>query len=197
MHATLEPKAFRDRAAFRAWLETHHESATELIVRCFKAHASHRGLTYRQALDEALCIGWIDGVRRALDGDSFTQRFSPRKAKSSWSAVNVARVKQLEAEGRMRPAGVASFGARVASRYSYESRPQALSPALLKPFRANRAAWRFFEIQPPWYRRTASFWVMSAKRPETRAKRLGILIACSAQRECIPALKRPNGSDRR
>jgi uncharacterized protein YdeI (YjbR/CyaY-like superfamily) len=183
------PRSFASPAEFRAWLEAHHRSATELFVRCWKTQASHKGMTYRQALDEAHCMGWIDGVRRSVDKASFNVRFTPRKSKSAWSAVNIARAHQLLKEGRMHPAGLAAFRARVKTQYSYESRPQTLAPAYLKKFRANRRAWTFFEAQPPWYRRTTAFWVMSAKQEETRARRLDVLIANSEQQEGIPPLK--------
>jgi uncharacterized protein YdeI (YjbR/CyaY-like superfamily) len=160
-------------------------------VRCFRTEAGHRGLTYRQALDEALSFGWIDGVRHRFDEVSFTVRFTPRKAKSAWSAVNVARFGELKAEGRMRPPGLAAFVARVTTSYSYESRPRELAPAHRRRFRANARAWRFFEAQPPWYRRTCVFWVMSGKREETRARRLAVLIAHSERQEGSPALKPP------
>lgn len=186
-----KPRSFTGPGAFRAWLEANHARATELLVRCWKTQASHRGLTYRQALDEALCLGWIDGVRRRLDQDSFTVRFTPRKPKSAWSAVNVARVGELQAEGRMHPAGLAVFRAGVKTGYSYENRPRELAPAYLREFRAHARGWRFFEAQPPWYRRTCAFWVMSAKRPETRARRLEVLIASSERQESVPPLKRP------
>jgi uncharacterized protein YdeI (YjbR/CyaY-like superfamily) len=185
------PKSFAGPAEFRARLEEHHARATELLVRCWKAGASRRGITYRQALDEALCLGWIDGVRRSLDEVSFSVRFTPRQPKSAWSAVNVARVGQLQVEGRLHAAGLAAFHGRVKARYSYESRPQTLAPAHLKKLRANARARRFFEAQPPWYRRTCAFWVMSAKQEETRARRLQVLIACSEREECVPPLKRP------
>ena len=185
----MRPKSFAGPAEFRAWLEEHHSRATELLVRCGKAGASRRRMTYRQALDEALCLGWIDGVRRSLDEVSFSVRFTPRQPKSAWSAVNVARVGELRAAGRMHPAGLAAFDARVKTGYSYESRPPALAPAYVQKLRARPRAWRFFEAQPPWYRRTCAFWVMSAKRPETRARRLQVLIASSAKQEGIPPLK--------
>jgi uncharacterized protein YdeI (YjbR/CyaY-like superfamily) len=184
------PRAFSTPAQFRAWLEAHHASATELIVRCWKTHASRRGMTYRQALDEALCVGWIDGVRRSVDAESFSVRFTPRKPKSAWSGVNIKRLGQLQAERRVRPAGLAAFLARVKTQYSYESRPQALAPAYRKLFQARARAWVFFEAQPPWYRRTSAFWVMSAKRPETRVRRLELLIESSERREAIRPLKR-------
>jgi uncharacterized protein YdeI (YjbR/CyaY-like superfamily) len=185
----MTPVAFEGPEAFRAWLRRNHATARELLVRCFKVEAAHRGLTYRQALDEALCIGWIDGVRRAKDAVSFSQRFSPRKPKSAWSAVNIRRFRQLQAEGRVLAPGLAAFEARVKSRYSFESRPQALSPAFLRQFRARPRAWRFFQATPPWYRRTSAFYVMSAKRPETRARRLAVLISWSERQQGIPPLK--------
>ncbi|HSD67626.1 MAG TPA: YdeI/OmpD-associated family protein [Vicinamibacteria bacterium] len=188
-----KPRAFAGPEAFRAWLDEHHARAPELLVRCFKVEARDRGLTYRQALDEALCFGWIDGVRRGLDEASFTVRFTPRQPKSAWSAVNVARFRELQAEGRLRPPGLAAFEAGVKTGYSYETRPQVLSPAYVRRFRARPRAWRFFEAAPPWYRRTCAFWVMSAKRPETRARRLDVLIAHSEKEEGIPLLKPPGG----
>ncbi len=152
-------------------------------MRIWKTRARDRGLGYAQALDEALCFGWIDGVRRALDADSFTIRFSPRKPRSIWSGINIRHVRRLEAEGRMRPAGRAAFRARDPKRsriYSFESRFRGLPAPFRKRLRAEAAAWAFFTAQAPWYRRTASFWVMSAKREETRERRLAQLIECSA-----------------
>jgi len=182
--------AFRSPAAFRAWLARHHASAKELLVRCYKVHAKDKGITYGQALDEALCFGWIDGVRRSVDSDSFSQRFSPRKARSAWSAVNIKRVRKLRAEGRMRPAGLAAFGARSASnsrRYSYESRPRGLAPAHARKLRANPRARAFFDAQPPWYKRSAIHWVISAKREETRDRRFRQLLGlCVAKRRLMP-----------
>lgn len=183
---------FASQRKFRAWLEQHHRTTTELLARCYKTHATDKGLTYRQALDEALCFGWIDGVRRAVDDESFSTRFTPRKPKSKWSAVNIKRATELQAEGRMHPAGEAAFAARAATskRYSYESRPAQLDAASLKKLRANRGAWAFFQAQPPGYQRTSTFWIMEAKREETRARRLAELIARSANREPIKLLDR-------
>lgn len=183
-------RAFATPVEFRRWLEAHPAEA-ELVVRCWKAAASQRGVTYRQALDEALCVGWIDGVRRALDAESFSVRFTPRRPKSAWSAVNIRRFEELRAEGRVRPPGLRAFEARVKPAYSYESRPRRLAPALAKRFRANARAWRFFLAQPPWYQRTCAFWVMSAKRPETRDRRLAQLVTSSELGEPIAALERP------
>jgi uncharacterized protein YdeI (YjbR/CyaY-like superfamily) len=183
-------RAFAGPAEFRAWLAKNHATATELFARCSKAHVAG-GLTYRQALDEALCLGWIDGVRHSVDATSFSVRFTPRKPRSAWSTINIKRFQELQAEKRVKPAGLLAFETRVKSQYSFESRPRALAPAYLRTFRSNERAWAFFEAQPPWYRRTCSFWVMSAKQPETRARRLGVLVSRSERGEGIPPLKRP------
>ncbi len=190
----LKPTAFATIADFRAWLETHHKTVTELSLRCFKNHASDRGIGYFDALDEALAFGWIDGVRKRLDEDSYTVRFTPRRPRSKWSAINVKRATQLEAEGRMKPAGLAAFQARGKNHpieYSYESRPRELDPAFVRIFKRTPRAWRFFETQAPWYRRTCAFWVMSAKRLETRLRRLHVLMASSAKGQPVPPLMRP------
>jgi len=172
-------KSFRTQKDFRDWLEKHHAFEKELMMRLFKVHARARGIGYREALDEALCYGWIDGVRRSLDEDSFTQRFTPRKKKSNWSAVNIKRVKELQKEGRMCEPGLAAFNARDATAvapYSFESKAMELAPAFVKKLRANKRAWEFFQSLAPSYRRVSVFWVMSAKREETRAKRFATLL---------------------
>jgi uncharacterized protein YdeI (YjbR/CyaY-like superfamily) len=187
---------FPSPEAFRAWLAQHHKTASELVVRCSKAQAKDRGLTYAEALDEALCFGWIDGVRRRVDGESFSVRFSPRKPKSIWSAVNIRKAAALEAAGRMRPSGRAAFAAREersSKRYSYESKPKALDPAFEGKLKRHKKAWDFFRSQAPSYRRTSIFWVMEAKREETRARRFATLLACSAKGERIPLLRRGEG----
>lgn len=187
------PVAFGSAAEWRAWLERHHASRQEIVVRCWKVHARHRGLTYAEALDEALCYGWIDGVRRRVDEDSFSTRFTPRRPNSVWSTVNIRRVQALERQGRLTAAGRAAFARRTDARtgvYSFESRTPELDPELAARFRRNRRAWRYFEAQPPGYRRTSAFWVMQAKRPETRLRRLGVLIECSAEGRRIPLLAR-------
>jgi uncharacterized protein YdeI (YjbR/CyaY-like superfamily) len=184
-------RAFASPNAFRAWLERHHATSTELVVRCYKSAARERGMTYSEALDEALCYGWIDGVRRAFDASSFTVRFSPRKTRSRWSLVNTRRARELRRAGRMSAPGLAAFEARDpddARRHSFESRPTQLAPSLLATLRANRRAWAFFQAQAPWYQRTASFWVMSAKRVETRERRLAVLLTCSRRRGRLPML---------
>jgi uncharacterized protein YdeI (YjbR/CyaY-like superfamily) len=187
----MKTATFASGESFRSWLEKNHASTSELTVRCFKTSAKDRGLTYREALDEALCYGWIDGVRRAVDEESFSTRFTPRKAKSKWSAVNVQRATELRSQGRMHPAGEAAFAAREsAKQYSYESGPTQLDASSLAKLKANKRAWTFFQGQPPWYQRTSSFWVMEAKRQETRERRLAELIARSAKGEAIKLLDR-------
>ena len=187
------PMPFRTPAAFRAWLARNHAKTPELTLRLFKVHAASRGITYPQALDEALCFGWIDGVRRSFDQASFSQRFTPRKPKSTWSRVNIGHVERLIRAGRMTPAGLAAFEARDERRtgvYSFEQRRPDLAPAFVRAFREKSEAWAFYQAQPPSYRRTTAHWVMSAKREETRAKRFGVLVACSAGGKRIPLLTR-------
>lgn len=179
-----ESTSFRSGAAFRLWLAKHHAAKPELLVRLFKVHASDRGMTYRAALDEALCHGWIDGVRRGLDDDSFLIRFTPRKPKSYWSDVNVRRMKELIALGRARPSGLAAFArhdANRAPRYSFEVEPVAFDAGSRRQFKSDRKAWAHFAAQAPSYRRMATHWVMRAKQATTRARRLARLIECSAR----------------
>ena len=186
-------RSFKTQKHFRDWIQKNHQTETELIVRCFKAHAKQTGIGYKESLDEALCFGWIDGVRHGLDNDSFTVRFTPRQPKSNWSTVNIRRANELEAEGKMHEAGLAAFRSRDATKpapYSFESEPLELTAAFTKLFRANTGAWEFFQTLAPSYRRVTIFWVMSAKREETRAKRLGELIDRSAKRIPIEAFKR-------
>jgi uncharacterized protein YdeI (YjbR/CyaY-like superfamily) len=189
-----KPKTFSSRAKLRAWLERNHARAAELNLRLFKVHARERGVTYREALDEALCFGWIDGVRRAHDADSFTQRFSPRRRGSKWSQVNHRRMRELQAAGLLAPPGLAAWKAapQKPAGYSFESKPVALAKSYLSQLAANTKAHSYFQQQPPWYRRTSSFWVMSAKHEETRQRRLEQLIACSAQGKPIAPLARKN-----
>jgi uncharacterized protein YdeI (YjbR/CyaY-like superfamily) len=182
--AAPAPRSFKSAAAFRTWLERHHASAGELTVRCFRVRAADRGMTRAQAVEEALCFGWIDGRVKSLDADTYLVRFTPRKARSIWSLVNVRLVNTLMAAGRMAPAGLATYAVRDEARtgiYAFEREPVAFAPALLRQFKAQKAAWTWFQTQAPWYRRTATFWVMNAKKEETRLRRLGILIDCSGR----------------
>lgn len=186
----MKARSFRTRAGFRDWLEQHHASETELWLRLYKVHATQKGIGYRDALDEALCFGWIDGVRKALDADSFVQRFTPRKARSNWSAVNLKRVQELEAEGRMHDAGRAALARHdgTAAPYSFESQPVKLAPDFVRRFKRNAKAWAFWEAQPPGVKRLSSFWVMSAKRAETREKRLATLLDHAGKGERLPGM---------
>lgn len=185
---------FRSPEAFRAWLERHHRTGRELYVGFHKRHTGRPSLTWPEAVDQALCFGWIDGIRRRLDADRYSIRFTPRNPNSTWSAVNLKRVRALRKAGRMRPAGLRLFQQRDRKKsglYSFEQRRHIRLPSsLAKRFRADAAAWRFFRSQAPWYQRTASFWVVSAKRETTRLKRLETLIAHSAQGRPIPPLSR-------
>jgi uncharacterized protein YdeI (YjbR/CyaY-like superfamily) len=188
------PTHFASPKAFRAWLRKHHRTATVLVLRIARKHAAGSGITYSQALDEALCYGWIDGVRRRLDPDSFSVRFSPRKPRSTWSLVNVRHAERLIRTRRMTRAGLAAFRAREedrTGRYSFEQQRAVLAPAYQRRFKAHEDAWAWFTREAPWYRRTASHWVMSARREETRNRRLETLIACSAAGTRIGPLQRP------
>ena len=194
LNQPLEPTYFASAAGFRAWLERNGATVPELLLAYYKKGSSRPSITYPESVDEALCFGWIDGVRRSFDESSFTIRFTPRKPRSIWSRINVAHVERLLAAGRMAKPGLAAFEKREESRtglYSFERRAMALAPAYLEAFSASEAAWAYFQEQAPWYRRTSAYWVMSAKKPETRAKRLAILIDCSAKRTPIPQLARP------
>ena len=183
---------FETPAELRAWLEEHHATASELWVGYYKKASGRRSLTWSQVVDEALCFGWIDGKAQRIDEHRYRQRLTPRRPNSNWSAVNVAKVAELRAQGRMTPAGEAAFAARREDRsvvYSYERRHEAAFDAEQETtFRQNPSAWRWFGAQSPSYRTTATFWVVSAKRPETRARRLATLIECSANERRVPAL---------
>jgi uncharacterized protein YdeI (YjbR/CyaY-like superfamily) len=179
----MEPTYFGTQADWRAWLAAHGADASGLLLGFYKVGASERGITYAQAVDEALCAGWIDGVRKRVDDERFTIRFTPRKSRSIWSAVNIKRVGELAALGLMLPAGSAAFAARDDERskvYSFEQQSVSLSEAFEQRFRADETAWRWFQAQPASYRKQAIWWVTSAKREETRASRLATLIADSA-----------------
>jgi len=178
----MKPKFFRSASEFRQWLVANHDSCNELLVGFHKKASTKKSITYPEALDEALCFGWIDGVRRSLGETSYTIRFTPRRSKSIWSLVNVRHVARLKKEGRMQPSGLAAFDSREAKRtgvYAFENKPRELSADFQKIFQANKKAWAFFQGQPPWYKRTASFWVMSAKKEETRVRRFRQLMEAS------------------
>jgi uncharacterized protein YdeI (YjbR/CyaY-like superfamily) len=181
----LETLYFKTPAEFRAWLAKHHATASEVGVVFHKKGSGKPSMTWSDAVDQALCFGWIDSVARRLDDTSRVQRFSPRKPTSNWSAVNIRKVAELTAKGLMRPAGLAAFARRSKARsaiYAYENRHLAqLDPQREKTFRRAKGAWEFFTKQPPSYRQLSIYRVMSAKREETRDKRLALLIEASAQ----------------
>jgi uncharacterized protein YdeI (YjbR/CyaY-like superfamily) len=189
----VKPKFFRTPDAFRQWLEKHHATERELLVGFYRKSTGRQSITWKEAVDQALCFGWIDGVRRSIDADSYYNRFTPRKRKSNWSRINIARVDELIAEGLMRPSGLAAFEARDAeadAKYSFERENVQLDGEYAKRLRANEAAAGFFYAQPPSYRKTATWWVISAKREETRLRRLQQLIDDSAAGRRIGPMRR-------
>lgn len=189
------PRFFETPAAFRLWLEEHHEKEEVLWVGFRKKATGLPSITWPESVDEALCFGWIDGLRKRVDDESYQIRFTPRRPGSNWSAVNIRRIRELIEEGRVAPAGLAAFDGRTRDRsrvYSYEQRDRAeLDAGLAARFQAASRAWERFLEMPGGYRRTAIFWVMSAKRQATRERRLATLIDSSAQGERIPPLRRP------
>ena len=179
----VKPRYFRSGAEFRKWLEKNHDKVDELWVGIYKKDSGKKGITYKEVVDQALCFGWIDGLVKSVDDASYMQRVTPRRSKSVWSAINIKRVKELTAEGLMHPAGTKAFTERDPSKtglYSFENRPEKLPPAFEKRFKAKKKAWEFFQAQPPGYRRIAIWWVTSAKRDDTKERRLQTLIDDSA-----------------
>jgi uncharacterized protein YdeI (YjbR/CyaY-like superfamily) len=188
----MKPIFFASAGEFRAWLDEHADRDTELLVGFYKKGSARVGLSYQHALDEALAYGWIDGVRRILDEERWTIRFTPRKRRSLWSAVNTRRVKELIALGRMKAAGLRAFRARDPKRsgiHGHERKEMTLDPALANKLRANRPAEAFFGAQPPGYRKIVTYWIMSAKKEETRLRRLEVLIDRSAAGRRIDFMK--------
>jgi uncharacterized protein YdeI (YjbR/CyaY-like superfamily) len=181
---SARPKFFRTPSDFRAWFEANHATAGELLVGFHRKGSGKPSITWPESVDEALCVGWIDGIRRRVDEASYSIRFTPRRGSSIWSAINIARVAVLTAEGRMRPAGLAAFARRTENKsgiYSYEQRPQELVEPYRTQLRRNKAAWAFFEAQPPSYRKLVTWFIVSAKQEVTRQKRLAKLIDASAK----------------
>jgi uncharacterized protein YdeI (YjbR/CyaY-like superfamily) len=190
----VRPIFFATPSEFRAWFERHHAKSRELLVGFHKKGSGKPSITWPESVDQALCFGWIDGVRRSIDEASYSIRFTPRKATSNWSSINIDRVKELTASGLMRPAGLEAFQRRSEKKsgiYSYEQRSSAKLPYEHEArFKANKKAWAFFQQQPPWYRRTATYWVVSAKKEETRDKRFATLVRDSANGRTIAPLTR-------
>jgi uncharacterized protein YdeI (YjbR/CyaY-like superfamily) len=186
----MEPTFFATPADFYAWLEAHHDTHTELLVGYYKTSSGKPSMTWSESVDQALCFGWIDGVRRSIDGESYSIRFTPRKSGSTWSEVNIKKVAALTEQGMMRPAGIAAFENRKEAKtgiYSYEQRDNAaLSADEQQRLEANAKAWEYFQSKAGSYRKAAVWWVVSAKKDETREKRLATLIELSGKGEMIP-----------
>ncbi len=196
----MKARFFATPAEFRAWLEQNHETAAELLVGFYKKGSGRPSITWPESVDEALCFGWIDGIRRSIDEESYSIRFTPRRARSVWSNVNLKRVAELTRLGHMMPAGLAAFERRNPTRsgiYAYEQvqkKDPTLLPAYEKKLKANAKAWAFFEAQAPYYKRAAARYVMSAMKEETQLKRLARLIEDSAKGRRIGLMERPNKS---
>jgi uncharacterized protein YdeI (YjbR/CyaY-like superfamily) len=187
-----DPLVFETPAELRDWFDANHATASELWLGSYKKATGKPSVQWSEAVDEALCVGWIDSVRYSLDSERSAQRFTPRRKGSNWSAVNIAKVAELTAQGRMRPAGLAAFEARTEARsavYSYEQRhAAAFAPDDEARFRANAAAWGWWEKRPASYRTAATYWVVSAKKAETRTRRLDTLIEDSAAGRTVKPL---------
>jgi uncharacterized protein YdeI (YjbR/CyaY-like superfamily) len=179
------PNFFPNAQAFRKWLESNASTAAELIVGYYKVATGKPSMSWSESVDEALCFGWIDGVRRRLNDEAYQIRFTPRRPNSIWSTVNIAKVEKLQTEGRMRPSGLVAFEKRTLAKsevYAYEQEaPDELSPAELREFKRNKFAWQFFENSPPSHKKVVLHWVCGAKQQETRQRRFSKLLeACAA-----------------
>jgi uncharacterized protein YdeI (YjbR/CyaY-like superfamily) len=187
---------FATRSALRDWFDANHTTADELWLGYYKKSSGRASVVWAEAVEEALCVGWIDGLLKRVDDRSHVQRFTPRRPGSNWSAINVASVERLTADGRMRPAGIAAFELRTADRtaiYSYERAAAQFAADELARFRADPAAWADWEQRPPSYRRAVTHWVTSAKRAETRDRRLATLIEDSRAGRLVGPMRRPSG----
>ena len=180
----MKPEFFQTPADFGTWLEKNHATATELWVGFYKKDSGKPSITWPESVDQALCFGWIDGIRKRVDEISYQIRFTPRRRGSIWSAINIKRAKELVRQEQMRPAGVKAFAARIENKsgiYSYEQRSTELSEPYAKLLKKNKAAWNFFEKQSPSYRKMIGWWIISAKKEETRMARLAKLMSESAK----------------
>lgn len=192
----MKPTFFAKPSDFRKWLEKNHDKVPELLVGFYKKGSGKPSMTWPESVDEALCFGWIDGIRRTIDDESYSIRFTPRRGRSVWSLINVRRVAELTKQGRMHASGLEAFKARDPKRsgiYSFEQRQkdQKLGAEYEAKLRANKSASAFFQAQPPGYQRLASFWVMSAKKEDTKLRRLAVLIEDSAAGRRIAGLTKP------
>jgi len=180
----LKPQFFQTPADFEAWLEKNHATATELWVGFYKKESGKPSITWPESVDQALCFGWIDGIRKRVDEISYQIRFTPRRRGSIWSAINIERATELVRQKQMRPAGIKAFAARIENKsgiYSYEQRSTELNEPYSKRLKKNKGAWNFFRTQPPSYRKMIGWWIISAKSEETRIARLTKLITESAK----------------
>jgi len=189
----MEPKFFSDQGKFRKWLEKNHDKKKELIVGFYKKSSGKPSITWPESVDQALCFGWIDGIRRSIDEISYSIRFTPRNPKSTWSVVNIKKVGKLKKQGFMMPPGLAAFNLRKEQNsgvYSFEQKNINFNTEFEKIFKRNKKAWVNFQKEAPYYRKTVIHWVMSAKREETRLKRLNTLIEDSASGVKIKQMRR-------
>jgi uncharacterized protein YdeI (YjbR/CyaY-like superfamily) len=187
------PVFFESSSELHKWFQKNHGKAPELWIGFYSAKSKKKRVTYKEAVDEALCFGWIDGIRKNINEESYTNRFTPRRKNSIWSNINTKRIKELIEERRVHPSGLAAFKNRVEQKtgiYSFEQNSHRLSPVFEKKFKANKRAWKYFTSKAPWYQRTSIHWVMSAKQGATRLKRLEALINDSENERTIPQLTR-------
>jgi len=180
----LKPKFFRTPTHFETWLQKNHATATELWVGFYKKDSGKPSITWPESVDQALCFGWIDGIRKRIDEISYQIRFTPRRRGSIWSAINIKRADELVRQKQMRPSGFKAFASRIENKsgiYSYEQRSTELTEPYAQLLKKNKSAWNFFKIQSPSYRKMMGWWIISAKREQTRMARLGKLISASAK----------------
>ncbi len=191
----MEVKFFKTPADLRKWFEKNHDKLAEQWIGFYKKASGKPSITWPESVDQALCFGWIDGVRKSIDDESYKIRFTPRKAKSIWSSVNIKRAGELKELGLMHPKGLAAFDNRdekLTYQYSFERVAVELDKAYEKKFKRNKKAWDFFQSQPPSYRKPAFWWIMSAKQEETRLRRLDALIKDSEAGQRVGPLRRPS-----
>ena len=189
----MQPLFFETQSSLRTWFDANHIKENELWVGYYKISTGKLSITWPQSVDEAICFGWIDGIRKTLDKQSYTIRFTPRKPRSHWSAVNIAKAEKMIKAGLMKPAGIKAFNLKEEKRSrkaSYEQEFVQLSESFENMIKANKAAWDYFQKLPPSVRKTSVHWIMSAKQEETRLRRLGILIHSSEKNQRIPPLQR-------
>ena len=193
MKSDAKPKFFKTSAALNKWLQANYKKKDELIIGFYKVSSGKKSITPLEALDEMLCFGWIDGIRHKIDEESYQNRYTPRKTNSTWSQVNIKKVKELIKQGRMQPAGMEAYNSITKKRinkYSFEQKEIKLEPEYERKFKKDKKAWEFFQNQPPSYRKPALWWVVSAKQEETRRRRLDTLIKDSNEGLRINPLRR-------